>query len=470
MPEIPETIEEAGVWLRSGRVTAAVLVEAFLARIEATQTSVAAFITVTADSARSAATRLDDELRRDLDRGPLHGIPIGIKDLLATEDAPTTANSRVLDPAWGDRPDATVVHRLRAAGAIPLGKLAMHEFGNGWPDPATGFAIARNPWDLGRTPGGSSTGVAAAVAAGLVLGGVGSDTGGSIRGPAHCCGITGIKPTRGRVSLEGCVPLSPSLDTIGPMARTSYDCAVLLQAMAGPDPLDPSSSTVPVPEMASTLDRPLEGLRVGVPVRAFYDAPDLDAEVRRAVEVAVATIGEAGATLVDIDLPHVEEATAAVTVILRSEAYAYHERDLRARFSAFGRICGGQMLMGAFYSGPDLLLARRTQSAITSIWHRTMSGVDAAVVPALPTVAPAFEGYDLDSTVGSSPRMGVFNLTGLPTLAVPCGMSTAGLPIGMQIVANPFDEPTAFRVGAAFQRQTDWHLRRSPIMEGWQHA
>jgi aspartyl-tRNA(Asn)/glutamyl-tRNA(Gln) amidotransferase subunit A len=467
MSEVPETIAEAAIWLRSGRVTAASLVESFLARIAATQDTVAAFITVTAETARAAAHRLDGELARGTDRGPMHGIPVGIKDLLATDDAPTTANSRVLDPSWGARPDATVVRRLRAAGAIPLGKLAMHELGNGWPDPATGFRIARNPWDLGRTPGGSSTGVAAAVAAGLVLGGIGSDTGGSIRGPAHCCGITGMKPTQGRVSLEGCVPLSPTLDALGPMARTSEDCATILQVIAGADPLDPRSSDREVPDMAANLDEPLAGVRIGIPVGYFYDASDLSPEVRQAVEAAVRVMQDAGATLVDLDLPYGEEATAAVTVILRSEAYLIHEHDLRTRFSTFGRICGGQMLMGAFYTGPDLLLAERARAAISRIWRRAMAAVDVAIVPSLPDVAPAFAGYDLDSTVGSSPRMGVFNLTGLPVLAVPCGMSAQGLPIGMQIVANPFEEPTAFRVGAGFQRLTDWHRRRSPIMDGW---
>ncbi len=470
MDEVPETIADAASWLRAGRVTAVSLVESFLARIAATQDTVGAFITVMATSARAAARTLDDELAHGIDRGPLHGIPVGIKDLLATADAPTTANSRVLDPTWGSRSDATVVRRLRAAGAIPLGKLAMHELGNGWPDPAIGFRIARNPWDLGRTPGGSSTGVAAAIAAGLVLGGIGSDTGGSIRGPAHCCGISGMKPTKGRVSLEGCVPLSPSLDTLGPMARTSEDCATILQAIAGVDPADPRSSDREVPDMTGTIDRPLDGMRVGVPVRYFFDAPDLSAEVRQAVEAAIRVLGDAGANLVDLDLPYGDEATAAVTVILRCEAYLIHEHDLRTRFATFGRICGGQLLMGAFYTGPDLLLAEHARVAISNIWRRAMSNVDVAIVPALPDTAAAFEGYDLDSTVGSSPRMGVFNLTGLPVLSVPCGMSDNGLPIGMQIVANPFDEPTAFRVGAGFQRLTDWHRRRSPIMEGWAAA
>src|ERR1700730_8450746 len=237
--DIPPTIVAAGAALRSGQVSSVALTQELLARAKATHDTVAAFIVITEDPALAAAQRADAELEAGRDRGPLHGIPLGIKDILATVDAPTTANSRVLDPAWGQRDDATTVRKLREAGAVLLGKLGLHEFAIGWPDPETGFRIPKNPWDLARSPGGSSSGTGAAIAAGLILGGLGTDTGGSIRGPAAYCGISGIKATFGRVSKAGCAPLGYSLDNVGPMASTVYDCALMLQVLAGFDPLGP---------------------------------------------------------------------------------------------------------------------------------------------------------------------------------------------------------------------------------------
>src|ERR1700730_1599564 len=252
--DIPPTIVAAGAALRSGQVSSVALTQELLARARATQDTVAAFIVITEEPALAAAQRADAELAAGRDRGPLHGIPLAVKDIIATADAPTTANSRVLDPTWGQRDDATVVRKLREAGAVLLGKLGLHEFAIGWPDPATGFRIPKSPWDMARTPGGSSSGTGAAIAAGLILGGLGTDTGGSIRGPAAHCGISGLKPTFGRVSKEGCVPLGYSLDNIGPMARTARDCALMLQVLAGFDPLDPCSVPVPVPSMTDGLN------------------------------------------------------------------------------------------------------------------------------------------------------------------------------------------------------------------------
>ena len=304
MTELPQTIAEAGRWLRGRRITSAALTEALLDRARAAQETLGAFNAIAAEPARAAARAADADFARGVDRGPLQGVPLGIKDLIATRDAPTTANSRVLDPAWGDGRDATVVRRLRAAGAVLLGKLVLHEFATGWPDPATGFPVARNPWDPARTPGGSSSGTGAAVAAGLVLGGLGTDTSGSIRGPAAFCGISGLKPTFGRVSKEGCVPLGFSLDSIGPMARTARDCALLLQTLAGPDGADPCSVDAPVPDWSAGLDGTLAGLRVGVPQGYFFDAPELDGEVRAAVLEAIEALAGAGARIVHPALPH----------------------------------------------------------------------------------------------------------------------------------------------------------------------
>jgi aspartyl-tRNA(Asn)/glutamyl-tRNA(Gln) amidotransferase subunit A len=459
-PPLPATIAEAGDWLRHGRLSAVDLTQALLARSHAAQASIAAFITITDAPALAAAQRADAELAQGLDRGPLHGIPLGVKDIIATADAPTTANSRVLDPAWGQRDDATVVRKLREAGAVLLGKLGLHEFAIGWPDPATGFRIPKNPWDLTRTPGGSSSGTGAAIAAGLILGGLGTDTGGSIRGPAAFCGISGIKPTFGRVSKEGCVPLGYSLDNIGPMARTVRDCALMLQVLAGFDPLDPCSASTPVPDMLAGLDGSLDGVRIGVPREYFFDVPELNPQVKQAVQAALVQLASAGATVVDVELPHAAVARAAQRVIMFGEAYAYHEPDLQTRPELYGMYTSQQLRTGAFYSAADFVQAQRVRSLVKAEADRALSEVDVLVTPTALDVAPTFEGYDPDAMRRQPTFMGIWNLTGLPALSVGCGFSEAGLPIGLQIIGKAFDEPMVFKVGDAYQRLTDWHTRQ----------
>jgi aspartyl-tRNA(Asn)/glutamyl-tRNA(Gln) amidotransferase subunit A len=459
---LPSTIVEAGAWLRGGEISAVALTEAFLARARAAQDSVAAFVTLTEDAALAAARQADAELAGGVDRGPLHGIPLAIKDIIATADAPTTANSRVLDPAWGERGDATVVRKLRRAGAVLLGKLGLNEFAIGWPDPATGFRIPRNPWDLARSPGGSSSGTGAAVAAGLILGGLGTDTGGSIRGPAAYCGISGIKPTFGRVSKDGCVPLGYSLDNIGPMARTAHDCALMLQVLAGHDPLDPCSVAEPVPDLPAALDGSLRGLRVGVPRSYFFDVPELAEPVREATLAALDRLAQADAAVVDVPLPHAALARAAQRVIMFGEAYAYHEPDLRTRPHLYGKYTRQQLRQGALYTAADYVQAQRVRSLIKAEALRALAEVDVLVTPTMLNVAPLFETYDPDAMLRQPTFMAIWNLTGLPALSVGCGFSPEGLPIGLQIVGKPFDEPTVLKVGDAYQRLTDWHTRQPP--------
>ncbi len=463
MPELPQTIVEAGEWLRSGKITAAALTETLLARCHAAQERLGAFNVITDDTAKAAAWAADEDFARGADRGPLQGIPLAIKDLLATSDAPTTANSRVLDPAWGRRADATVVRKLRAAGAVLLGKTVLHEFAIGWPDPATGFPIARNPWDPARTPGGSSSGTGTAVCASLALGGIGSDTGGSIRGPASYCGISGIKPTFGRVSKEGCVPLGYSLDNLGPLTRTVRDCAIMLEAIAGFDPADPCTVNLPVPSMTAGLDGTLAGMRIGIPRDYFFTAPELDAEVKATVYAAIDAMRDAGATVVDVDLPYTESAAAAYRVTISAEAYAYHEQDLRERPELYGMHTRLRLMHGILYTAADFVQAQRVRSVVRAAWAAAMRDVDVLITPTSVAVAPTFAGYD-GTKVDTSPAFtGVWNLVGFPALSVGCGFSSAGLPIGMQIVGAPFAEPTVFRVGDAYQRITDWHTRAPAI-------
>lgn len=463
MPELPGTIVEAGQWLRGGKITAAELTGAMLARCHAAQDTLGAFNVITDEAAMAAARAADADFARGIDRGPLQGIPLAIKDLLATSDAPTTANSRVLDPAWGQRADATVVRKLRAAGAALVGKTVLHEFAIGWPDPETGFPIARNPWDPARTPGGSSSGTGTAVCAGLALGGLGSDTGGSIRGPASYCGISGIKPTFGRVSKEGCVPLGYSLDNIGPLARTTRDCAIMLEAIAGYDPADPCTVNIPVPSMTAGLDGSLAGVRIGIPRDYFFTAPELDAEVKKSVLAAVDSMRDAGATVVEIDLPHTESAAVAYRVTISAEAYAYHERDLRERLALYGMHTRLRLMHGMLYTAADFVQAQRVRSVVRDAWTAAMRAVDVLVTPTSTAVAPTFESYD-GAKVDTTPSFtGVWNLVGFPALSVNCGFSKGGLPIGMQIVGAPFAEPVVFRVGDAYQRVTDWHTRAPDV-------
>jgi aspartyl-tRNA(Asn)/glutamyl-tRNA(Gln) amidotransferase subunit A len=458
MTDLPSTIVEAGEWLRSGRLSSLELTQAQLDNAEAAQDTLAAFITLAHDPALAAARQADTELASGIDRGPLHGIPIGVKDIIATVDAPTTANSRVMDPAWGDGHDATVMTKLRAAGAIMLGKLGLNEYAIGFPDPDTGFRIPKNPWDLDRFPGGSSSGTGAAVAGGLILGGLGTDTGGSIRGPSSFCGITGIKATFGLVSKEGCVPLGYSLDNIGPMTHTVRDCALMLQAMAGFDPADPCSVNRPVANMLAGLDGNLTGLRIGVPREYFFDVPELDAEVRQAVLDAIDGMAVEGATLVDISIPHAAIARHAQRVIMFGEAYAYHEPDLQAHPELYGKYTRQNIRQGAFFSAADYVQAQRVRSIIKAETIQALSEVDVLVTPTMLSTAPTFAGYDFESMMKQPTFTGIWNLTGSPAISICCGFSKAGLPIGMQLVGKAFDEPTMFKVGDAYQAITDWHL------------
>jgi aspartyl-tRNA(Asn)/glutamyl-tRNA(Gln) amidotransferase subunit A len=464
LSDLPRTIADAADALRAGRISSAELTEALLERCHAAQASLGAFVTISDDSALAAARRADLDFAAGIDRGPLQGLPIAIKDIIATRDAPTTANSRVLDPAWGERDDATVVKKLRGAGAVSLGKLGLNEFALGWPDPETGFLIPRNPWDLARSPGGSSSGTGAAVAGGLILGGLGTDTGGSIRGPAAYCGISGIKPTFGRVSKEGCVPLGYSLDNIGPMAHTARDCALLLQALAGYDPADPCTVDRPVPDYAAALTGSLAGVRIGLPRAYFLDAPELDAEVCDAVLAAAEAMGKAGARIVAASIPHAEIGSLACTVTIRSESYAYHERDLRERAELYGRHTRRVLQLGVLFTAADFVQAQRVRALVRAEVAAALSAVDVLLVPTMASLPASFRGYDPDRRLTAPGYNGLWNMTGNPALSVPGGFSASGLPIGLQIVGRPFDEANVLAVGDAYQRLTDWHARRPPAL------
>ncbi len=461
--DLPRTIADAAAWLRQRRITAVELTEALLQRAHAAQPRLEAFITFMDDSALRAAREADRLFGQSVDRGPLQGIPLAVKDILSTEDAPTTANSRVMDPEWGKQGDATVVRKLRQAGAVITGKLALHEYACGFPDPAAGFPIPKNPWDVSRTPGGSSSGTGAAIAARLVLGGLGTDTGGSVRGPASFCGISGLKPSFGLVSKAGCVPLGYSLDNIGPMAWTALDCALMLQGMAGFDPADACSVDVPLPNVGAALDGSLSGVRIGVPREYFFTDPGLNAEVKEAVLAAVAAMEGAGARVRDVSIPHAHLGRDAAFITSRSESYAYHEPDLQQRPHLYGKYARQTLQMGALFNAGDYVQAQRARSLLKAECDRAIAEVDVLITPTMPGTASQIEGYDPDERFTGPNFMALWNLTGLPALSVPCGFSRAGLPIGMQIIGRPFADAVALKIGDAYQRITSWHTKRPEL-------
>jgi aspartyl-tRNA(Asn)/glutamyl-tRNA(Gln) amidotransferase subunit A len=472
-PQDVLTAAEAARHLRAGHVSAVALVQECLARIATVDPTIRACVTVMGEAALAQAEAADEQLRGGRDRRPLLGIPLGIKDLIATQGVRTTAGSRVLDD-WVPDHDATVVTRLAAAGGIALCKTNTHEFAFGTVTPPT-----RNPWDPERIPGGSSGGSAAAVAAGECLAALGTDTGGSIRIPAAACGVSGLKPTFGLVSRSGVVPLSWSLDHAGPIARSVEDCALLLDVLAGYDPTDPDSVDVPLLNYNAALlatrtpEDAVRGTVLGLPTSYFFR--HLDPEVERAVQAAIETLVALGATVREVALPpNLDDLFGVYRTIQRPEAYTYHEEMgwLRTRADRYDPVVRENILAGAGYSASDYIRAQRTRHDFTTQMRTRLREVDALVTPTLPV--PARRISELDTPVlwdgqpepaGEALRLTFpFDLTGQPALTVPCGFTTSGLPIGLQLIAGHFGEATLLRLGHAYQRVTDWHLRLPPLV------
>jgi aspartyl-tRNA(Asn)/glutamyl-tRNA(Gln) amidotransferase subunit A len=442
-----------------------VLTRAYLERIVRHQPRLNVFVTLTEEAALRDARRADRELRAGRDRGPWHGIPIGHKDVFLTRGVRTTAGSRILADFVPDE-DAAVVARLRAAGAVMLGKLQTHEFAYGATCDSPAFGPVRNPWDLARSPGGSSGGTAAAVAARLVAAGTGSDTGGSIRIPAGWCGVVGLKPTYGRVSRAGLLPLAVTLDHAGPIARRVADVARLYAAMAGADPRDPTTTGQPPVGPLGRRRAGLGGLVLGIPREHFYDR--LDPDVDAALRTAHRTLERLGARLRPVSLPWVGDAHAAALAIMLAEGTAVHARWLRERPQDYGEDVRLLVELGLFVPGPAYVRAREARVRLRAELDATLAGgVGALVVPTLPV--PAVRHGERHVTVGGATEsLGVavwrlthpFNVTGHPALQVPVGFTAGGLPVGMQIVGARFDEATVLRIGAAYEAATEWHRRR----------
>jgi aspartyl-tRNA(Asn)/glutamyl-tRNA(Gln) amidotransferase subunit A len=467
----PVTIAEAGRALRDGRTTSAELTAAVLARADAVDERLGVFVSRFAEQATAAAEAADRELAAGHDRGPLHGIPLGIKDIISTSEGPTTAGSLVLDPAWGAGRDATAVARLREAGAVIVGKTSTMEFAFGPPDPDKPFPLPRNPWDLDTWPGGSSSGTGSGVAAGCFLGGLGTDTGGSIRLPAAFCGVTGLMPTFGLVAGAGVAPLGYSLDRVGPLAHTAEDCALLLAAIAGHDETDPFSTARPPVDFLGKAGGSLDGLRVGVARAAFDGAPGRfppDPALEGVFDAALDVLVAQGAELTEIALPLYDEMIAVDLVTLGAECFAYHHPDLIDRWEDFGAHTRVMIAAGALLSGGDYVQAQRVRRVGQRAMAEQFEAVDAIATPTALCGALAYDGDQpppLDQIFGS-PCTHYWNPFGTPALALPMGYTAAGLPLSLHLAGRPFDEATLIAAGVAFQSATAWHADLPPLVAG----
>jgi len=448
------TIREAAEALRLRRFSSVELTTAALARIQRLDSTLRAFITVTAEQALMRARQADDELTAGRHRGPLHGVPIALKDIFLTRGVRTTAGSRIYENFVPDH-DAAVVERLEAAGAVPLGKTNMHELAYGITSANPHFGSVRNPWNTERSPGGSSGGSGAAVAAGMAYAAMGSDTGGSIRIPASFCGVVGLKPTYGRVSRYGAMPLAWSLDHMGPLVRSVRDAALVLNAIAGHDRRDTTSSRHPVVDFVPEEGCSIRGLRVGFPEGFFFER--LDPDVESSVRGAFARAKSLGATIKPVALPDMAALTAIGRVILLCEATAAIEPHLRQRAS-FGPDVLALFDQGRLLPATDYIHAQRLRKKMQREFARVWQEVDLLIVPATPNTSPRvgentirLGGQDEDVRLATTRLVRGFNVLGLPALSMPCGLSGKGLPIGLQIAGPPMEEALILRAGAALE-------------------
>ncbi len=454
--------------VRGGTLSPVELTEACLARIARLDARLRAFITVDAARAREAARERAAEARRGRIAGPLHGIPLAYKDLYAVRGLPCSAGTK-LDQYFVAEREATAVSRLAAAGAITLGTLNLSELALGPFGDNAHRGDPQNPWRAGHVTGGSSSGSAVAVAAGLACAALGTDTGGSIRLPAAACGVVGLKPTYGRVSRAGVLPLAWSLDHVGPLARTVRDAALLLGLLAGPDPHDATASRRPVPDYVAALAVPVTGLRVGVPRNYYWDGVD-DAVVE-AVREAIALLGRLGARIGEIALPDPRVLVDVANVLARVESAAVHARLVREQPHALQPAVRARLEVGFRIGAVDYLQAARLRARLTRAFLPDVFGeVDVLAMPTIPEPAPTLEAVRAGTTDEVVRRMGRFsrltrpwNALGLPALSVPCGFSPAGLPIGLQLVGRPFDEATVLRAGHAYEQAAGWWRRRPPL-------
>lgn len=442
------SLEELATCIRQKRLSPVEVTEAVLRRIDRLQPGFNAFITVMGEQAISAAARATDQIAGGHYRGPLHGVPVALKDVFASRGVRTTAGSKILRD-WIPAEDSAVAFRLRQRGAVIVGKLGMHEYALGTTSDNPHFGAVRNPWDSNRVPGGSSGGSAVAVSTGMVFGALGSDTGGSIRIPASECGCVGVKPTYGRVSVRGMVPLAWSLDHAGPLTRTVRDAAIMLQALAGYDPGDPASSSQPVPDWLANIDLGASRLRIGLPQNHFWT--QVEGEIADLLTAALDTLSAAGATLVETQFPDAELYSSVVGQIVAVEAAAYHAANYAERKGDYGGI-GATLEYGASVPAPEYAKSIRVLHEARSRADMALDGVDVLAVPTMPAPPPTFDeirsgNYRKRRTVFTS----LLDLTGQPVVTVPCGLTSGGLPTGISFVGRWWDEAGVLRAARAYE-------------------
>ena len=438
-----------------------------LDRIAKWQPKLNAFMAIEAEEALKAADSADAALAKGGAKGPLHGVPLAHKDMYYDKGKVVTCGSKIRKDFVATT-TATALQRLKDAGTVRLGSLQMVEFAFGPTGHNPHYGAVRNPWSTDHVTGGSSSGSGSAVAARLTFAALGSDTGGSIRMPAHFCGVTGLKTTVGRISRAGAMPLSWSLDTVGPLARTVEDCALLTGLMAGADPEDPTASLLPVPDYMAAAKQPIRGLKIGVPTAFYVD--DLDPEVARVLDETVATLKKEGAEIVKVELPDQRQLTAACQLVLATEAASLHKRWMIERPQDYGAQVLMRLQNGLAIPAVTYLEAMRWRGPALAAYLAAVEATDAVIAPVAPMPAPTIVESDVGNSLEAEAviqRITRFtrpvNYLGLPSLAFPAGFTGSGLPVGMQIVGRSFDEAMLIRIGAAFQRATDFH-RRVPVL------
>ena len=445
------------------RLSSREVTRACLHRIAEWQPRLNAFMAIEPEAALKAADEADAAMGKGQNRGALHGVPLAHKDMYYEAGKVVTCGSAIRRD-FVPHTTSTALKRLKDAGSIRLGSLHMAEFAYGPTGHNSHYGAVRNPFNVAHVTGGSSSGSGSAVAARLTYAALGSDTGGSIRMPAHFCGVTGLKTTYGRISRFGAMPLSQTLDTVGPLARTAEDCALLLTLMAGADPEDPTASTAPAADYMAATTVSIRGLRIGVPTAFYVD--DLDAEVARALDETILVLKREGVDIVKVDLPDQRQLTAACQLVLAVEAAAFHKRWLIERPQDYGPQVLMRLQNGLAIPGVSYLEALRWRGPALAAHVAATSGVDAVITPVAPVPAPTIAESDVGNAPGAEAviqRLTRFtrpiNFLGLPALAIPSGFTTSGLPIGMQLIGRSFDEATILTIGAAFQRATDFHTR-----------
>jgi len=458
MTQIP-TIAEAAKAFAAKKMSPVELTQDCLARVRALEPALHSFVTLTEDRALADARTAEAEIMTSGPRSKMHGIPIGLKDIVDTKGILTTCQSRFLADNIPDA-DAACAASLDSAGSVLMGKLTTHEFADGGPSFDLPHPPARNPWNTDHFTAGSSSGTGAAVAAGLVLGGIGTDTGGSIRGPAALCGIAGIKPTYGLVSRAGVAPAAYSLDHIGPMCWTVEDCAIMLQSIAGHDPADPASANRPVPDYISDIETGVKGMRIGV-VRHFHetDHPVSDA-MQVSISESIRLYEAAGATVVDVTLPSLQDWSACGFLISAAERLAAYEEWAITRLDTFSARVRDRMFLGSFVTGADYVQAMRYRRELCTELATVMQNVDILLTASNPGEAPRIDDVPRWDNIVKPNFTFPFNISGLPALSLCGGFGPQGLPLSLQLISRPFEEAALFRTGHAYEMATTWRTQR----------